>query len=81
MGRLMPNVVPNGLRALTIRAKDVRVGDVLVDPESGPDGTVVAVHVMSSTAYIGVVVVLEMRGALDWRLRATDLVQLRYRAC
>jgi len=71
----MGNLVPTGLRALTIRVKDVRVGDVLEDRESGLEGRVTAIRVTPR------VVILEMYCALDWRLHPTDLVQLRYRAC
>jgi hypothetical protein len=69
------NIVPAGLRALTIRVKDVRVGDVLEDRASGLEGRVIAIRATPR------VVILEMLDALDWRMHPTDLVQLRFREC
>jgi hypothetical protein len=71
----MGNVVPEGLRSLTIRVLDVKVGDRLEDRYTGLAGTVAAVHVSPK------LVILEMVGALDWRFTPGDLVQLRYRSC
>jgi hypothetical protein len=62
--------VPDGLRALTILVRDVRVGDVLFDRDSGAFAEVVAVRVTPH------VVILEMRGALDWRYPLHALVEV-----
>jgi hypothetical protein len=69
----VPNLVPTGLRSLTIRVVDVRVGDVLEDRESGLEGQVAAIRITPR------VVIFEMRGQLDWRYAPRDLVQLRHR--
>lgn len=77
MSKVRPgsNIVPQGLRALTIHVRDVKVGDVLEDRESGQAAQVSAIR------WTPTVVILEMRGSLDWRLQPRDLVQLVHRAC
>ena len=72
-GAAMANVVPVGLRSLTIRVVDVKVGDVLEDRYTGLTGRVSAVRVTPK------LVILEMVDALDWRCSPLDLIQLCYR--
>jgi len=68
------NRVPEGLRSLTLLARDVAPGDVIEDPDSGAIGEVTAVHLGPR------LVIIEIRDALDWRLEPRSLVRLRWRA-